>query len=239
MRLIFLTRITALTFSAALAFAQNGNPNPGIHPPNSEPYGSSYGEWSAKWWQWLLPIPAANNPVLDNTGVNCAQGQTGHVWFLPGTFVGSAVRTCTIPNGISIMFPILNTSFGAGVGDCLTPPPGNPGPCDVQALRAGAAAQMDNPRLLEVTLDGVSLRDLATYRATSPIFSYILTTTDNLYNVAFGFHNPVGTYMPVVSDGYWVMLTPLTPGSHLLHFKAVLNDGSFQTEVTYHLFVMR
>src|SRR5689334_5681631 len=36
--------------SATAAAAQNGDANPGVHPPNSKPYGLSYGEWSARWW---------------------------------------------------------------------------------------------------------------------------------------------------------------------------------------------
>src|SRR5262249_3650283 len=196
-RLVF---VSGLLLRETAAWAQNGNPNPAVHPPNSKPYGLSYGEWSALWWQWLLPIPPALNPILDSTGVHCGQGQSGHVWFLPGTFGGTATRTCTIPTGTSLLLPILNTSFGAGVGDCLTPLPGNPGPCDVQVLRAGAAAQMDNPSALEVSMDGVPLLNLTAYRATSPVFTYTLTF-DNLYNFAFGFNNPAGTYYPVVSDG--------------------------------------
>src|SRR5438045_3460219 len=80
---------------------QGGNPNPGVHPPNSKPYGLSYGEWSARWWQWTLQIPLATNPNFDTTGAHCAEGQSGHVWFLAGWFPGahppSVTRECTIP----------------------------------------------------------------------------------------------------------------------------------------------
>jgi hypothetical protein len=229
------------------ASAQNGNPNPGVHPIDSKPYGLSYGEWSAKWWQWLLQIPPETNPILDTTGVNCAQGQSGHVWFLPGTFGGPAFRTCRVPAGRSLFFPILNTSFGAGVGDCQTPAPGNPASCDsytfgsltgVAALHAAAAAQMSNPESLEASIDGAPLKNLTAYQAQSPVFSYVLTS-DNLYNFAFGFNNPAGVYSPAVSDGYWVMLTPLPEGPHTLHFRGVINGGSFTTEVTYNLIVER
>src|SRR5437899_4468391 len=70
-----------LRFPAIVALAANdvGNPNPGIHPINSKPYGLSYSEWSARWWQWVLQIPAATNPNLDATGVDCAEGQSGQV----------------------------------------------------------------------------------------------------------------------------------------------------------------
>jgi hypothetical protein len=37
----------------------------------------------------------------------------------------------------------------------------------------------DNPAVLQLSLDGVPLSDLAAYRAQSPVFSYTLTT-DNV-----------------------------------------------------------
>src|ERR1700736_2743901 len=96
--------ITSITFglmlsAATVTFGQSGDhadQNPSVFAPGSKPYGLSYGGWSARWWQWLLPIPPALNPNLDTTGVNCAQGQAGPVWFLAGTFGGSATRTCTV-----------------------------------------------------------------------------------------------------------------------------------------------
>src|SRR5205085_11766426 len=121
-----------------------------------------------------------------------------------------------VPNGRSLMLPLPNTVFGAGVGDCLTPLPFNPGPCDVPTLRAAAAAYIDsvNIQALEVILDGTQVLDLSAYRAKSPVFSYSLTT-DNL--LAFlGFPDAAGTYSPVISDGYWLIFTPLSPGKHTI-----------------------
>ena len=38
--------------------------NPGVVPPSVNEFGNPYGEWTARWWQWLLSIPAATNPNL-------------------------------------------------------------------------------------------------------------------------------------------------------------------------------
>jgi hypothetical protein len=43
-----------------------------------------------------------------------------------------------------------------------------------------------------------------------------------------------GTFSPQVSDGYWIMLAPLSAGAHTIHFKGILNGG-FESEVTYFL----
>ena len=167
--------------------ARSGNSNPGVHPPNSKPYGLSYGEWSAKWWQWILQIPAATNPNLDATGGHCAEGQSGHVWFLAGSFgtlPSPIFRNCTIPAGKSLLIPILNQADGAGLIDCAGPAPFDV-PCaafvfngktGLAALREEAKVSQDNPALLQLSLDGVTLSDLSAYRAQSPVFSYPLTT---------------------------------------------------------------
>jgi hypothetical protein len=53
----------------------------GIFPGEASPYGNSYGEWSARWWQWLMAIPTGKNPNLDPSAENCGEGQEGPVWF--------------------------------------------------------------------------------------------------------------------------------------------------------------
>lgn len=44
--------------------------------------GSSYGEFGAQWWQWLLSIPSTTGPILDTSGIHCGRGQVDDVWFL-------------------------------------------------------------------------------------------------------------------------------------------------------------
>ncbi|MFL6449806.1 MAG: hypothetical protein ACJ746_19305 [Bryobacteraceae bacterium] len=226
-------------FRPAALSSQNispaGSSNPGVHPPNSKPYGMTYGEWSARWWAWVLSIPASMNPNLDTTGADCSQGQSGHVWFLAGTFGGPANRTCTIPTGVSVLISILTTAFGAGLGDCLSPGWGNSGPCDVTALRAAAAAQENNPQQLSLTVNGVPLRDLNAYRSPSPEFAYTLPP-DNVLAFLFNFPVPKGTYFPAVADGYWVMFTPFSPGVHYIDALGVQSDG-FTVHVSYTLIV--
>ena len=165
--------------------SDKGNPNPGIHPINSKPYGLSYSEWSARWWQWLLQIPAATNPNLDATGANCAEGQSGHVWFLAGSFGPLTIsfpinRFCTVPTGISFLLPVLNQADGAALLDCAGPAPFDV-PCadfsfngktGLAALREEAKVSQDNPSLLQLSLDGLPLSDISAYRVQSPVFKF-------------------------------------------------------------------
>ena len=212
-----------------VAQADSSNPNSQVLPLDSSPYGNTYGEWSARWWQWALSIPAATNPVLDETGANCAEGQSGPVWFLAGSFFGGTFeRACTVPPDKALFFPIVNAAFGAAVFDCEPTQPGVP--CNITVLRAAAAASMD-PVTIEASIDGVPVRDLRDFRVQSPVFSVTLPE-GNVVDV------PSGTYAPMVSDGYWLMLAPLSAGAHTIHFKNKITGGPFAgtaTEVTYHL----
>jgi hypothetical protein len=218
---IALLLFVELAPSPATPAAQAGsNASLAVFPINSNPYGMSYAQWSARWWQWVLSIPAATNPALADGDVDCAAYQSGLVWYLAGTFAGPAERRCSIPAGKALFFPVLAAAFGAGFGDC-----NGPADCDVKLLRDGAASWMDNPQLLSASLDGDDLPNLPGYRVQSPVFG-IVVPDDGL--VAPGPHTPD------VSDGYWLMMRPLTPGNHTLTFKAITNFG-FAVDVTYHL----
>jgi hypothetical protein len=212
-----------------VAQADSGNPNSQVLPLDSSPSGNTYGEWSARWWQWALSIPAATNPGLDETGAHCAEGQSGPVWFLAGSFFGGTFeRACTVPPDKALFFPIVNAAFGAAVFDCEPTQPGVP--CNITVLRAAVAASMD-PVTIEASIDGVPVRHLRDFRVQSPVFSVTLPE-GNVVGV------PSGTYAPMVSDGYWLMLAPLSAGAHTIHFRNKITGGPFAgtaTEVTYHL----
>jgi hypothetical protein len=96
---VLLVALTACVISAVLAatpgsYASPANPRV-IRPSRSvEETGRTYGQWSARWWQYVLSIPAPENPLLDLTGARCARGQSGPVFFRVGTFT-----TTTATNG--------------------------------------------------------------------------------------------------------------------------------------------
>lgn len=200
--------------------------------PAAKAYGRSFKDWTETWWQWATSIPASVNPLLDETGAFAEVGQHGPVWFLCGAITSSAVtRTCTIPAGKAVFFPIVNyssdqTSFG---GQEVT----------VEQLRADAAAfiaAVDFARTT-VTLDGVPIPGTERARVQSDPYDFTLPQ-DNLFEAA-GIAAPAGVYRPGVSDGYWVMLRPLSEGAHELRIDASLGAPyDFTFTVTYHLQVV-
>ena len=53
--------------------------NPRVLPPQSHPFGMTYGEWGAAWQQWVFTTTTENCPVTDTTGERALVNQSGHV----------------------------------------------------------------------------------------------------------------------------------------------------------------
>ncbi len=224
--LLSLILMFMLIVPAIIPFVLADNINPGVFSIDSKPYGITYAEWTGRWWQWALSIPKDTNPAADNTGKNCAVNQNGPVWFLAGTFGGPAERSCTIPAGKAILFSPINSECSYAEFPNLK---------TESDLRACAKTQQDHVTSKEVTVDGVTMRDLDKYRVQSP-----------LINFAFPNNNVVGVppgQTQGVSDGHWVFLQPLSSGKHEIHFIGssvdVTTTGTqnFADEATYHLTV--
>ncbi|MEW6251480.1 MAG: hypothetical protein AB1716_12590 [Planctomycetota bacterium] len=211
------------------ARADERNPNPGIIPAHAEPHGKSYGEWAAAWWQWALSIPAERNPLLDPNGQFCGEGQSGPVWFYAGTFGSNAERWCTVPAGKTIFMPVYNWIFGAAVFDCEPTVPGVP--CDVPTLRAKAAAAVNAAEIVTVSIDGELIEDVFAYRQVCPE-PFEITLPEG---AVFGL--PAGTFFPHVTDGFWLMLTPLPLGEHTLRAYVYAPTLELEFEIITHLTV--
>lgn len=68
----------------------------------------------------------------------------------------------------------------------------------------------------------------------SPTFH--LTDTDLIDDLGF----PIPEDNMAIADGYWIMLAPLPPGSHVIHITVSLNNplfGPFNAGVTHYLLV--
>lgn len=238
----------ALFLAPTTSLAGKGNQdNPGVIPPQASVNGLTYGEWSAKWWQWALGLPPDQNPVLDPTGDLVSMGQEGSVWFLAGTFGGPAERTCVIPAETKLFFPIVNWSTWEPDDDAtsrliaehlgLDPDTMT----EAEILRVTADWLADRSIPVSCTVDGVPVANLEKYRAASPDFEFIMEDElAALFGIAGGLKSPA------VADGYWLMLKPLPARTHDLEFHGIVDisvangdpfDLSFTVDVIYHLTV--
>jgi len=208
-----------------------GNPNPAVSPVQSRAYGLTYGEWSARWWEWAFSLPLDNSPLFGTA--DCSVGQSGHVWFLAGS--PSPQPHCTVPAGTALFFPIINA-------ECSTIPGDNTGDTTEAGLRscADALANLIDPTTLNATMDGVPLTRLSQYRAQSPLFPIGPLPGPSNNNLGFYFTGnltPAGTTGTSVGDGFYLMLHPLSAGPHVLHFHGEIPSFSFVVDMTYYLTV--
>jgi hypothetical protein len=195
-------------------------PSKPFFPPGSRPFDRSFPQWTAEWWQYVYSIPVPDNPVLDVVGTNCMLGQHGPVWFLFGSFGSTPVRrTCSIPEDRALLFPIINTVNIAFPSDTI------------DELRAQIAPFIDAVNKLSVEVDGETIEGLRDFRIKSVPFSIALPP-NGLFPLDVCLESPpLGVCSPTVSDGFWVMLKPLSAGEHTIHIFG--QSGEFKQDITY------
>lgn len=179
----------------------------------SKPYGLTYSEWTSKWWQWAYSIPKNTNPAYDDIGKYCAKGQSGPVWFLTSSYNHPVVRYCTVPQGKSILFTILNSECSLAEFPNLR---------TENQLRQCAKEMQDSVTQLEANVDGINITELEKYRIQSPLFNFTISK-DNILGLP-----PQSTLS--ASDGYWVFLKPLPIGKHIISFRGELKNISHSVE---------
>jgi hypothetical protein len=101
-----------------------------------------------------------------------------------------------------------------------------------------AKDQTDNVISLDASIDGIKIDNLKQkYRVQSQLFD-VMFPNNNVFGVSAG-------PSKAVSDGYWVILQPLSPGRHEIHFSGSAVDFTstapmnFATAVKYHLKVSK
>jgi hypothetical protein len=183
-----------------------------VYEPGALVEGKTVGEWLAEWWKWVLAIPTARNPLLDETGENCADAQDWPVFFLAGTVGGSTepiVRTrCPVPCGKPLLLPIVNV-VAWGPGDCAQE--------DMAACERLADEILDAVTGLVAEVDGRAIPCAEDFRVVSPVFEFTVPPApDNIYGLEEPFTR-LG-----VGDGYMILIEPLDPGPHTIRLHATL-----------------
>ena len=176
---------------------------------NSYPFNMSVAEWTTLWWKWLNSISESQNPALDKSGEFCGINQRyPDVWFLTGTYGGSVTRTCIIPYGKCILFPIIASLFSLATDPHLK--------TEKELLRT-VRNDINKIERLSLTINGVRFEDFREFRVGSEVFEDTIN----------------GKVTKVVSDGYWVFMKPLPIGTHKIHFLGKNED--FFNEVNYNV----
>jgi methionine-rich copper-binding protein CopC len=189
--------------------------------------GDTFARLAVEWWRRAVETPAPENPF--GAG-QCETNQRGHIWFLVGSLVGDPDRSCTMPRGTSLFFPLANNFYGAFLND----PAEQRTPEFVFAHAECAVTEF------AVEVDGRSLRHPRIHRVSptdSGLFDLQLPT-DNV----FGFLEkdvPDLRLSPSAQSGSYVLLKPLRPGTHTLHWTATSSCAPTKQDIRYTITVTK
>ena len=176
-----------------------------------------------EWVQYILSFSRAENPMYDKNGDACYAGQHGDTWYLAGKFGGTAVRSCEVPAGVAVV--VAETAMV-----CFPPyTPGEWETCD-EWVNSGRTYWVER----SLTVDGISFEP--EYTVSGP---YKVAYPVNGLSKFFGGTNPplkAGVYEPALDGGNYAKILGLEPGQHVLHLRAVGEDG-FLIDVTWNITV--
>ncbi|MFV8753844.1 hypothetical protein ACNOYE_25140 [Nannocystaceae bacterium ST9] len=206
------------------------------HHGHHHPKAISPTVWSLIGWvRWAVAQPAYDGPISDPNGENCALGQQGPVWYLAGTWGGPVERTCDIPLGKHLVFPLVNNW-------CVFPDEYYASEEEIEEtiplLDAYYAEQYPTICSLTLRVDGQDLRpDLESLREDT----YIETLEPFEVELNEAHWAPdyfEGGVMPAIGFGHYAKLKPLPPGDHVIEFGGEFcGESPFSTSAVYHLHV--
>ncbi|RZJ10076.1 MAG: hypothetical protein EOP39_09680 [Rubrivivax sp.] len=197
--------LLAALLPAMQAAAQQAPP---LIPPAQVVAGASQEEWSKRWWRWALSFDDEESPVADRDGRFCAEGQSGPVWFLAGTYgTARTTRTCRVPAGKTLFFPLVN--------NVAYEPDDADESCASLKQRAARLTPAPDALLLEV--NGKRFKGLAAHRQVTRRCFKIVEDDETL----------------AAGNGFYVAMGPLKKGHYTLNFGGIL--PSLSQAVTYTL----
>jgi hypothetical protein len=192
------------------AQAASAKDDSAVFAPGDRAFGKSLADWAAEFWKWGLRYPVAGHPFTEDPSFDFAARQSGSVWFWGAPNVVGFTRNVRIPAGKAILLSMLDVEAST-----LEEPPFYGATAQEQAAIAKFYADRIGIGDLFLTIDGEPVDDLAAYRTASPQVTVKVPTP-----WIFGETGGKGTSS---GDGYYVLIKPLPPGTHTIHYGGVFH----------------
>ena len=205
-----------------------------VFPPQAHPYGVSYQEWAARYWQRTLSLPVD----AASYAAPMSDGQSGEVWLLAGPLGSALTGTVqfSIPEGKAML--ISPITYWVDNANCPTFTD-----FTVPELRAQVAASWSQVTETSCTIDGKTIPGLSNpqtspYLFDSTVFSYTLPDHDTYPTVLFGATciDNGQTIDGAVAQGEFLMIKPLPVGKHIIHGTDIVGPAAspfLVVDITY------
>lgn len=221
--------------------------------PSGTYAGKTYAEWGAAFVKWQLELPGPDFPSLDSTGAACAVGQSGaadgggtqtDVFFLAESWITTVTRSCTIPTGEMLFIPLMAWYWDKGgtpAASLLTDDQLKSRLTQVDAAVTGLSLDIDEESY------GSKVSDFMAYLSGPTQFSYTMPNTPTNFAAEYPGSYSTTTFSGTVPvsfcTGYYILLAPLSVGSHRIHYTLQRNAipslylDVFDMDITYNLTV--
>ena len=194
---------------------------------NDAPYGRSMRQWSNSWWNWMVGQPKDTNPTYDIDGKSANNCQTyDDVYFLCGTTTTkTVVRNCRIPDGKSILFPVICFERS------LIEDPDIHNPRNLLALATEDLNVYNASKVsADINNDKFSVGN-GIIRIRSPFFGITLPK-NNVWNTE------EDGFTIAAADGYWIFVSDLDPGTYKIRVSAVPSKSdNLNINTTYDILI--
>lgn len=188
----------------------------GFLPPNARPHGYTLVDLATAYNAWLYGIPADVNPVLAG---RCERSPLDpKIWFLPTSLGGESEATCELPPGTFLVL-----TPGGWECSSLEPEPFF-GSTEAE-LRECVEDGFELLSYVEVTFKGQTVTNLDDYVVTSRLDTL---PPNNLLSSDPGL---------TMDKGYFLVLHPLSRGTHTLRAYDEFGSLGFQAGITYTIIV--
>jgi hypothetical protein len=249
-----LTRIILVATTFFLVFFSIFFTSPGprsaygveLFSKDESPFGVSYDDWIAKYWNWWVQQSVAEAiPKQNGCLINKSESL---VMLMETTVGGSPYQVCEISSTQGILIPMW-------IAICITTDPGHKHDTDEQLTKC-AREQWNLGNIKSVVkVDGIPVANLDVRMSLiSGKLDYKINSLTNVTELylkkGFDLTVPADTHIPNAvpgtgragSHGWWVILKPLPPGEHTIFYNvrvtptgALTSPGTnfVFTDVTY------
>ena len=192
--------------------------NVDFYSKGESPFGISYGDWVAKYWNWDLSIPpdTKTNNLLGLNENGCLVHRENSMVMLADTAAGGIWnQKCTISHNAGILIPIWT-------GECDQGQKGTENHSYKELSDCARSYDLGKVKG-QVKVDGIPVATLDALDYKTNIMNNVIEVYTKQFNatIPINSHFTAEQYgtLPAAAHGWFVFLKPLPPGNHTVYYQ--------------------